>query len=171
MAALGLPDQPPVVHNPQRAQTTGGRPGARDGTQREIRIALIGQSDYAYRCHEAPSSWSGGLAIELARARIASPSLVLILLERLQSLPLLSPQATKKRSHTLPTMPGAMADCAFSRQCSHVFPSLSVCTSCTAYCALSRTRQLWTLSYSVSVNVVNLFSLLPACINVEIHLP
>ena len=38
------------------------------------------------------------------------------LLEGMRSLPLLALKATKKRSHTSPTLPWAIADCTFSKQ-------------------------------------------------------
>jgi hypothetical protein len=83
-----------------------GMARAMNGTEREIWVACIGQSDYVYRHHEDPSSWSGGLASKLARAIIASPSVVLILGEHLQPRPFLSPPATRKRTYTPPPVVG-----------------------------------------------------------------
>jgi hypothetical protein len=81
--------------------------------------------------------WAGDCAFE---SLIASPSLFACpRLERVRSRPLLAPKATKKRTHTIPTLLGAMADCAFSRQCSSSFASISVRAADTAYFMLSRT--------------------------------
>lgn len=45
----------------------------------------------------------------------------------------------KKAHSPPPTVPGVMADCAFSRDPSYWIPSLSVCASSAVYCVLSRT--------------------------------
>ena len=54
----------------------------------------------------------------------------------------------KKRTYTTPTVPGMMADCAFSRQRSHSFPSLSVCALCLVY-SLLRAKSDMTVSCAI----------------------
>ena len=74
--------------------------------------------------------------------------------KRLRSLPLLVPKATKKRSHTTPPLPWAMADCAFGRQRKIVYQYLrpSVVNN------LLRPESDITsrvLAYSLSADIVN----------------
>jgi hypothetical protein len=102
----GSPTSLPGAHYTLRAQPTGGWPGAMNGAQRDRQIAPARHSDYAYRCHEDPSSWSGGLAISALRSAIASPSEVGVRCCPVAGGGLSSPPATKKRTHPTPPCAG-----------------------------------------------------------------
>jgi len=76
--------------------------------------------------------------------------------ERVRSLPLLSPTATKKRGHTTPRLPRAMADCASSRQHKAVYQYQRPSVMNSLLCAESDKR-LSMPSYFVSVDAVKVF--------------